>query len=153
MVNKPVFADTNLFLRYLTNDVPEQADHIEKLFKQAAAGDLVLITNSMVFAEIIWTLESFYGLSKLRIRNNVLSILNTRGLEVVDKELIVEALYLYSNKNVAFIDGFNAAWMKQNEISSVYTFDQKHFSRFEEIRVMVPGETPRKWTRDDLYDV
>ena len=32
-----VFADTNLFLRYLTNDVPAQADAVEELLRQAAA--------------------------------------------------------------------------------------------------------------------
>jgi predicted nucleic acid-binding protein len=30
-----VFADTNLFLRYLTNDVPDQADAVERLLRRA----------------------------------------------------------------------------------------------------------------------
>ena len=30
-----LFADTNLFLRYLTNDVPEQAEAFEWLLKAA----------------------------------------------------------------------------------------------------------------------
>ena len=50
-----VFADTNLFLRHLTNDVPEQADAVEGLLQKAAAGELVLVSNSMVVAEIVWT--------------------------------------------------------------------------------------------------
>jgi len=32
-----LFADTNLFLRYLTNDVPAQADAVEQVLQQAAA--------------------------------------------------------------------------------------------------------------------
>ena len=54
-----VFADTNLFLRYLTDDVPEQADAVERLFRRAAAGEMALVTNGLVIAEIVWTLESF----------------------------------------------------------------------------------------------
>jgi predicted nucleic acid-binding protein len=38
-----VFVDTNLFLRYLTNDVPEQAEAFERLARQAAAGSVTLI--------------------------------------------------------------------------------------------------------------
>jgi len=34
-----VFADTNLFLRYLTNDVPAQADGVNSLLEQAERGE------------------------------------------------------------------------------------------------------------------
>ena len=79
-----VFADTNLFLRYLTNDVPAQADAVEHLLHRAAAGEIILVTNTLVVAEIIWTLESFYRLTKDDIQAKILAILNTVGLEVVD---------------------------------------------------------------------
>ncbi|MGQ9849984.1 MAG: hypothetical protein ACUVSU_08040 [Aggregatilineaceae bacterium] len=48
-----LFADTNLFLRYLTNDVPEQADAVERLLRRAAAGELRLMTSALVVGEII----------------------------------------------------------------------------------------------------
>ena len=35
-----LFADTNLFLRYLTNDIPQQADAVETLLRRAAAGEV-----------------------------------------------------------------------------------------------------------------
>jgi predicted nucleic acid-binding protein len=54
------FVDTNLFLRYLTNDVPEQADAVEELLNRVAAGEMILVTNSLVCSEMVWTLESFY---------------------------------------------------------------------------------------------
>lgn len=38
------FADTNLFLRYLTDDVPEQADAVEELLNRAKRGELTLLT-------------------------------------------------------------------------------------------------------------
>ena len=56
--------DTNIFLRYLTDDVPHQADAVEQLLHQASQGEILLTTNSWVIAEIIWTLDSYYGLSK-----------------------------------------------------------------------------------------
>jgi predicted nucleic acid-binding protein len=33
----PLFVDTNVFLRFLTDDVPEQAAAVEALFRRAAA--------------------------------------------------------------------------------------------------------------------
>ena len=133
-----VFADTNLFLRYVTNDIPEQADAAEKIMRRAAKGQVNLVTTSMVIAEIVWTLESYYELEKTEIQNMVLGILNTDGLDVVDSDLILQAILPYAEKNVDFIDAFNAAWMNKNNISKAYTFDQKHFNRFEGIIAEAP---------------
>ena len=142
MKTERIFADTNLFLRFLTNDVPQQADAVEKLLNSAASGELILVTNSMVIAEIVWTLESFYRLSKTEIQTKVLAILNTPGLVLDGGNTILQAIFWYEEKNVDFIDAFNAAWMLDHEIQAVYTFDRKHFKRLEEIETRVPGS----WT-------
>lgn len=133
-----VFTDTNLFLRYLTDDVPAQADLVEALLRRAAKGLVTLVTTSLVIAEIVWTLESYYQLSKKDIQAKVLAILNTTGLDVVDSDLVLQAIGTYVEKNVDFIDAYNVAWMLKNNVGTVYTFDQKHFSRFEGIVTEVP---------------
>jgi predicted nucleic-acid-binding protein len=135
-----VFADTNLFLRYLTNDVPEQADAVERLLRRAAAGEIALATNSLVLAEIVWTLESFYRLGRDDIRARILAILNTPGLEVTNGDLVLQALAWYVDRNVDFIDGYNAAWLLDEELKTVYTFDRRHWSRIEGLVVLTPGE-------------
>lgn len=135
-----LFADTNLFLRYLTNDLPEQADAVEHLLLQAARGETVLVTNSLVMAEIVWTLDSFYKLPRSDIRGKIHAILHTPGLEVVDGHLIRAAVDDYVEQNVDFIDAYNAAWMLAQGIRVACSFDQKHFSRFESIEVCVPGQ-------------
>ena len=118
-----VFADTKLFLRYLTNDVPAQADAVEQLLHQAANGQVVLVANSMVIAEIVWTLESFYRLPRRDIRDKVLAILNTSGLDVPEGDLVLQAAIGYTDKNVDFIDAYNAAWSLAHGIGAVCTFD------------------------------
>ena len=135
-----VFADTNLFLRYLTNDVPAQADAVEKLLRRASDGEVILTINSLVIAEIVWTLESYYGLSRNDIKDKVLAILNTPGLEAKEGVLLLEAIFWYADKNIDFVDAYNAAWMFAVGLVTTYTFDRKHFSRIEGIRVQVPGE-------------
>lgn len=138
MEAETVFADTNLFLRYLTNDVPAQADAVETLLQRAAKGKINLVTTVMVIAEIVWTLESYYELDKKEIQVMVLGILNTDGLEVIDSDLMLQAIVPYADKNVDFIDAFNAAWMVKNDVDKIYTFDQKHFNRFEGIVAELP---------------
>jgi uncharacterized protein len=140
MTIERAFIDTNLFLRYLTNDIPEKADRVEALLQRAAAGELVLVTTSLVIAEIVWTLTSFYGLSREPIRDRLLAILNTPGLEIAESDLLIEAATNYAAKNVDFIDAYNVAWMLQQQLSTAYTFDRKHFSRFDNIAVKTPGE-------------
>jgi len=138
MKPEPIFVDTNLFLRYLTNDIPEQANAIEALLRRAAAGEVLLVTNSLVMAELVWTLESYYRLPPQSIQDKVLAILNTPGLEVREGDLVLQAVLWYAEKNVDFIDAYNAAWLLDQGIKTACTFDRKHFARFEGVSVTTP---------------
>jgi predicted nucleic acid-binding protein len=59
--------DTNIFRRYITNDVPEKANIFEHLVNKAQQGEILLFTNSIVIAEIVCVLKSFYGYSKKKL--------------------------------------------------------------------------------------
>jgi predicted nucleic-acid-binding protein len=133
-----VFADTNLFLRYLTNDVVEQADAVERLLQLAAENRITLVLNGLVIAEIVWTLQSFYGLTRNSISEKVRAILNTPGIEVTDGELVLQAIADYSEKDVDFVDAYNGAWLLAHGMDVVLTFDRAHFSRLEGITVRFP---------------
>jgi predicted nucleic acid-binding protein len=139
MKGEQIFADTDLFLRLLTNDVPGQVDAFVELLKRAARGEFQFLINPLVIAEIVWTLESYYQLPKSRIQEHILAILNTPGLEAADSDLVLQAIHGYVEKNVDFIDAFNAAWMQEQGIRTVCTYDEKHFKRFEGIVTQVPG--------------
>ena len=139
MRGERILADTNLFLRLLTNDLPEQVDAFVDLLKKAAEGEFEFVTNALVIAEMVWTLESYYQQPKSNIQSQILAILNTPGLEVADSDMVLQATHWYMEKNVDFIDAFNAAWMQGQGIATVCTFDEKHFKRFEGIITRVPG--------------
>lgn len=136
------FVDTNVFLRFLTDDLPEQAARVGDLLRQAEDGELTLVTSALVMAEMVWTLESYYGLPKDAVAGTVAAILNTPGLEVEHADLLAEAAVLYAAENVDFADAFNACWMREHDICFAYTFDQRHFARFGGIVAALPGEPP-----------
>ena len=133
------FVDTNVFLRFLVNDDQAKADACEKLFRNATAGNVVLFTSDMVIAEIVWVLESYYELKKTDIRNCVEKILNTRNLHCLNKELIISALSIYVEKNIDFIDAYNAFMLRRDEIAEIYSYDQ-HFDRVDWIKRIEPGK-------------
>jgi predicted nucleic-acid-binding protein len=123
--------------------VPAQADAVEALLQQAAGGEVVLVTNSLVIAEIVWVLASHYQRSRADIRDKVLAMLNTPGLEVGDGDLVLQAITWFAEKNIDFIDAYNAAWLLAQEMNVACTFDPMHFSRIEGITVRVPGQGVR----------
>ncbi len=134
------FADTNLFLRFLTQDPPDQAVVAEQVLLRAAAGEISLMTTPLVFAELAWTLRSFYGHSREEIAQMLLALLNTPGVEVEMSDRLIQAVVWFEEKNVDFINAYHAAWLLEQPFKQVYTFDQKHFRRFEHLQVEVPGE-------------
>ncbi len=135
------FADTNLFLRFLTRDIPEQADAVKDLITRANRKELVLVTTAMVFAELVWTLSSFYKLDKTQIKTMLLAIINTPGIEVEERDRVIQALVWFEEKNLDFIDAYHAAWLIERPFKRVITFDKKHFQRFGHLDLEVPGDT------------
>src|ERR1039457_2666825 len=127
------FVDTNLFIRYLTNDDPIKAERVELLLKDAAAGKVRLVTAEMVMAEVVWVLESSYSLKNAEIAPLIRAILATAGLEVLNAPLVARALEYYETKNIDFIDGYIAAVMEKQGITELYSFDRKHISRIKAI--------------------
>ena len=99
-------------MRFLINDDRQQADACEALFRRAIAGQETLSTTDMVIAEIVWVLESYYQLARKDVREKVEKILNTRNLDCANKEVIIEAMAIYEEKNIDYIDAFNACILK-----------------------------------------
>jgi predicted nucleic acid-binding protein len=134
----PVFVDANVFLRYLTNDVPDQADAVEVFLDRAASGELQLVTSVLVVVEVVWTLGSFYKRTKDQVRDAVLAICHTPGLEVEDADGLVQAAEWHADLNVDFADAHHAAWMGARGLTAVRTFNVKHFRRFDGLDVSAP---------------
>jgi len=134
------FVDTNIFLRFLTDDVPDQAHAVGQLLLQAEKGELQLHTSILTIAEIVWTLESYYELSPEEVRDHVMAILNTPGLFVEHAEIIARAIMLYTDENIDFVDAYNGVWMQEQGLTSVITFDTKHFKRVPGITVHTPTD-------------
>lgn len=132
------FVDTNVFIRYLTNDDPVLADRVELLLDDAAAGAVQLVTTELVMAETIWVLESSYKLTNVQIAPLIRGILATPGMEVINGDLVGRALIMYELQNIDFVDAYIAALMEKQGIRDVYSYDRKHLSRLKTINRKEP---------------
>ncbi len=125
---KKVFIDTNVFMRYLVNDIPDQADKVERLFDLAEQDKLRLLTGPPVFFEIAWTLKSFYKQSRTEIYECLTSIIGIYGLEILDIDILEEALEMYKNTSADFSDAYIAVSAQKNIVDSIATFNKRHFN-------------------------
>lgn len=85
-------------------------------------------------------MESYYELQHDEVYDRIIGILNTPGLEVESSELLAQAIALYVDENIDFIDAYNGLWMRERELSGAITFDTKHFGRIPGITAFTPDE-------------
>lgn len=127
------FIDTNIFLRYLTKDDPVEYEKCRELFRKAMEGKVTLATSGIIIAELIWTLLSYYKAPKADVIEKMSIIVATESIHIPDKDIIIDALVLYSRQNIDYIDAYNAVFMKHHKMNEIYSYD-KDFDKVEGIR-------------------
>jgi predicted nucleic-acid-binding protein len=133
-----IVIDTNLLVRYLTGDEPQKAKAVDNLLSKAERGELKILIPSIVIAELVWVLESFYQMNSLEITELIEAVLNTPGIEVTEKSIIASTLKLYRTKNIDFIDAWIIEFAKDRGVKTIYTFDRKHFMNVSGIETRIP---------------
>jgi predicted nucleic-acid-binding protein len=133
---KRIVIDTNLLIGYLVNDDSRKAQIVETLLKKAVKGDVQILMPSIVVAELVWVLESFYRMETAEIAELVDSILNTPGLTVSDDSIVRSALKRYRTKGVDLVDAWIAAFAQEKRASEIHTFDKKHFKGIDDVAVV-----------------
>lgn len=135
---KRAFIDANLILRYLTRDPPDMAEALLKTFSAAQDGQIRLILIPITVAEVVWVLESFYGYPKDQISTTITQFLHSEGLEVMNLDMLIQALSLYHEKDIDFADALLAASALSLGPNVIYSFDH-HLGRIPGITRLEPG--------------
>ncbi len=133
-----VLIDTNILVRYFTNDIPEKANAVKKLLIKAKNNKIIIVIQSIIIAELVWVFESFYKLKKEKIVKVINALLNTPGVEIIDKSIILKAIEIYSDKNVDYIDANVMAYAINKNINTVVSFDKKHFKNDANLNILIP---------------
>jgi predicted nucleic-acid-binding protein len=140
---KKVFFDTNFLLRFYLDDVPPQAVKAKRMIEAAIEGSLSLITDLVVICEMVWVMDSFYKLTKKEICEKITNLYETPGINIINGEILPNALSIYLERNIDFTDAIVGATATRASIEYLASFDKKHMDR-----LMVLGlkriETPEE---------
>jgi len=119
---KKTLVDTNVILRFLLNDNPNQAQEAEDLFEKAENNQLEI--PDIIIAELIFVLLSVYKLSRRDIVEKIRAVVEHPKF-MVNKKIINFALDEFLSKNVSFVDGYLVALAKTRRGIDLFTFDKK----------------------------
>ena len=96
--------DTNVLVRYFTQDDPVQSVAAERCIQSTCTADQPGLIHAVVLCELVWVLETAYGNSRDQIVNVLGLVLRTRQLQVQDREIMREALTVYRSGKADFAD-------------------------------------------------
>lgn len=116
--------DTNVFLRFLLNDIPRQAEQAAVLFRDAQDQKIEASVAQITLFEIQFILEKYYEFPKAEIAEKLKSLLASEFLQIQDREVFLTALRLYESSSIDFVDTFLPA-LAESEGGEVFTFDKK----------------------------
>jgi predicted nucleic acid-binding protein len=125
---KAYLIDTNVLLRYLIGDVPLQAEKARALMERLEVGTARAEVLESVIAEATWTLESFYKVPRAEIAEKLATILSFKGVQAVQKGVLISALAKLGSTSADFVDCLLAAKAQQRNLT-IYSFDAKDFRR------------------------
>lgn len=131
------FLDTNILLRYFARDNEQMFEKAVNLLLRIEQGEEKVITSSLVIFETIFTLQTFYKLSRKEISERLLSIISLRGILLADKSVFYKAFDIYGRYNISFADAYNAALMMSEEVFNIYSWD-KGFDKIDGIARIEP---------------
>jgi predicted nucleic acid-binding protein len=129
--------DANIVLRFLTNDIPKQADRCTGLLQRIESGSKEVWLPDLILTDIVWTLEKFYKQPKQRIQELLIPILELKGLRHNNKKISKLAFQLYVEKNIDWIDAFVVAQMITQKKREIYSYDSD-FDKVDDINRLEP---------------
>ncbi len=134
MQKKPPALDTNIIIRFLTEDDVRQTEKVDLLLKKASNQELEI--PDVIIVEIVYVLLSFYNLTKKEVIEKINALVDFNKFKT-NKKLIKKTLEFFQNNNISFVDSYICAlvFYKKNEF--LYTFD-KEILKMKDIKTVSP---------------
>lgn len=111
--------DANVVLRYLLNDIEDQARIATNYLEQHKVN-----IPTEVIAEIVYVLERVYKISRKEISSKLSSLISYPNIEIENKEVITESFKIYAQRKLDFVDSILCAYKTIRNVE-IITFDKK----------------------------
>lgn len=114
------YVDTNILVRHLTDDPPDQARRATAILENAER----LILTDVVIAELVYVLESYYERPKKKVAEAVQSLLTLSSIAVADHDLVLRAIEVYEHTRVDFAESYLVAAAELTGVGAIASFDR-----------------------------
>jgi predicted nucleic-acid-binding protein len=117
--------DTNVIVRYLTQDDPRQGELANKMISKSSSQGELLWISQITLCETIWVLERSYKISKEEVINILNILLQTQELVFENHDIVWQALQDFQTcQTVGFVDCLIGRQNISNGCTFAYTFDK-----------------------------
>jgi predicted nucleic-acid-binding protein len=114
--------DTNVVVRYLMQDDPRQSRKATQLMESLTSDDPAFV-SIVTIVELVWVLESSYGLTRAQVVLALAGLLDARELRVDRAESVTQALRAYRTGNADFADALSERVSHDAGCDATLTFD------------------------------
>lgn len=116
--------DTNFVLRHILNDDPIQAAAVKSVFDALRAGERSALLFESILAECVYILLEYYEVPKAEVVEKLDGVLRYPGVVNRDKHDLREALRLFGQHSIDFVDCILVAKARIGELELI-SFDEK----------------------------
>jgi predicted nucleic-acid-binding protein len=118
-----ILPDTNVLLRYLLKDIPEQYEKSAEFFEKIRSGTERAVILESVLVECVYILLKFYRVPKGEVAATLTGLLHYRGVVNRDKDAMVDALRVFAENNLDVVDCLLVAKGNHGKMK-LFTFDK-----------------------------
>ena len=116
--------DTNVVIRYLTQDDAKQAAVASRVFEHTLSIDNPGFIGHITLCEIAWVLADCYEADKARIRAVIEGLLGSKQIVVEEADLVWKALRSWEKSAADFSDALMGQALAARGCGRIVTFDK-----------------------------
>tara|TARA_R110002020_G_scaffold62616_4_gene167379 strand:+ start:115 stop:513 length:399 start_codon:yes stop_codon:yes gene_type:complete len=120
--------DTNVLLRYIVDDDPEQSAKAASFFRARTADDPAFI-SLIVLVELTWVLRRLYRYPRSQIHAVLLQMVETEGLAFEEEHVVVELVHGEAASRDELVDHLIAHAASKAGCGRTLTFDRRAATR------------------------
>lgn len=115
-----ILLDSNILLRHLLQDIPQQAHEATELMDAIEKGDKVGHLSILVINEVIWILKRFYKIERKDYIPQLLKILQINNIKIIEirKESLNKILEKMKKREIDFTDIYLSEIAEKRKIVS-----------------------------------
>lgn len=117
--------DTNVLVRYLTQDDPTHAALATRVMEQELTEDAPGFVGLVVLVETIWVLQRLYRASTEEIRESVNDLLGCGSIVVESRDVVARALATAAKNSCGLADAIVSASALNAGCTKIVSFDRK----------------------------